>query len=326
MVESDDGETLVPFDLDHIMAQIPELGKLHLQLESYSLPKPIDSSDMRPEHWCTLTEIIASNYADMDGFLILHGSDTLAYTASALSFALAGLRKPVILTGSQLPIGMIRTDARENFITAVELAGMHINNEPIIQEVAIYFEYKLYRGNRTMKVSAEAFEAFESPNYPVLAEAGVHIDLNKKNLWRSPFDLFTAKPKFDSNIGVLTMFPGIQKAQVDAILNVHGQKGLILQTFGSGNATREPWFIESIESAIERGLIVLNLSQCDKGAVEQGKYQTSAALKRIGVIGGADLTLEAGITKLMFLLAHELDPDILKEELTSNLRGELTGS
>lgn len=324
MVESEDMKTLVPFNLDHIMELIPELGKLHLELESYSFPEPIDSSDMHPDHWCQLTEIIASKYADMDGFLILHGSDTLAYTASALSFALAGLKKPVILTGSQLPIGMIRTDARENFITAVELAGMHKNDEPVIQEVAIYFEYKLYRGNRTMKVSAEAFEAFESPNYPVLAEAGVHIDVNTKNLWRSPFDLFTAKPKFDPNIGVLTLFPGIQKQQVEAVLNVEGQKAVILQTFGSGNATRQPWFIKSLENAIGRGLIILNISQCDKGSVEQGKYQTSAALKRIGVIGGGDLTLEAGITKLMFLLAHELDMDQLKTELTSNLRGELT--
>ena len=324
MVEAEDRKTLVPFNLSHILDQVPELKKLDVKLDSASFEKPIDSSDMQPEHWLQMARIIEENYLKYDGFVILHGSDTLAYSASALSFMLDGMRKPVILTGSQLPIGMIRTDARENLITAVEMAALTKNGEPVIQEVAIYFEYKLYRGNRTTKVSAEAFEAFSSPNYPLLAEAGVHIEVNYARLFRPKSEQFDVHHNLDASVGVLTLFPGISEEQLLAQIGTENQRALVLQSFGSGNASQQPWFLEALKSAIDNGLIVLNITQCMKGKVEQGKYATSQALLEMGVIGGSDLTLEAAITKLMVLLGHSDDPVWIKAHLNSNIRGEMS--
>ncbi|GAB4375981.1 MAG: type I asparaginase [Salibacteraceae bacterium] len=323
MVESDDRKTLVPFDLRHILAHVPELKKLKMNLEAISFPEPIDSSDMQPDHWTALATIIRDHYTQYDGFVILHGSDTLAFTASALSFMLTGLSKPVIITGSQLPIGMIRTDARENLITAVEMAGMRQGNEPVIQEVAVYFEYKLYRGNRTTKVSAEAFQAFDSPNYPVLAEAGVHIEVNHDKLWRSDED-FQAAVQVERGVGHLSVFPGMMPSQVEAVLADEALRAVVLHTFGSGNASRQSWFLRAINAAVDRGVVVLNITQCLKGRVEQGKYETSRALQEMGVVSGGDMTLEAALTKLMHLLAVEPDDDHLRKRLISNIRGELT--
>lgn len=323
MVESADRQSLVPFDLKHILDQVPELNKLNTRLDAVSFENPIDSSDMHPGHWTRMANMVADHYDHYDGFVVLHGSDTLAYSASALSFMLKGLQKPVILTGSQLPIGMIRTDARENLITAVEMATLAYNGDPVIREVAVYFEYKLYRGNRTKKVSTEAFEAFHSPNYPLLAEAGVHIEVNHQALWRSE-DRFELNTNMDPAVGVLPLFPGIQPPMVKSILESPGLKGVVMQTFGAGNAMQETWFLELLSKAIERGMVILNLSQCTRGGVEQGKYATSQALLKMGVVGGVDMTLEAAIVKLMYLFGHEPERDVIREMLVQSMRGELS--
>ena len=323
MVESADRQSLVPFDLQHILDQVPELNKLNTRLDAISFETPIDSSDMNPVHWSRLATMVADHYDHYDGFVILHGSDTLAHTASALSFMLKGLQKPVILTGSQLPIGMIRTDARENLITAVEMATLRYNDQPVIREVAIYFEYKLYRGNRTRKVSTEAFEAFASPNYPLLAEAGVNIEVNHEALWRTDLE-FELNTNIDTSVAVLTLFPGIQPAVVQSVLNAPSIKGVILQTFGAGNAMQEQWFLDALKEAIEREVVLVNLSQCIRGKVEQGKYATSFSLLEMGVVGGVDMTLEAALCKMMYLFGHEPDRKIVAEMMMQNMRGELS--
>jgi L-asparaginase len=323
MMEDTNGQ-LKPFNFNHLTKQIPELKKFDVKLSAVSFEKPIDSSDMQPKIWIELAEIIKKNYAQYDGFVILHGSDTMSYTASALSFMLENLNKPVILTGSQLPIGIIRTDGKENLITAIEIAASRQNKKPIVTEVCIYFEYQLYRGNRTHKYNAEHFQAFESPNYPVLAEAGVHIKYNYAALQKPSSKKFCVHTSLASNIAVLKLFPGINANVVDAILSITNIKAIVLETFGSGNASTEKWFIEALKKAIEKNIIVYNVTQCNAGAVEQGKYQTSAALKQIGVIGGADITTEAAISKLMFVLGKTKNTNEIKKLLLNNLRGEIS--
>jgi len=324
MVEAEDQKTLVPFDFEHVMTQVPELSKIDAELDSVSFDAPIDSSDMQPSHWREMAQIIAAHYDSHDGFVILHGSDTLAYTASALSYMLSGLKKPVVLTGSQLPIGMIRTDARENFITAVEVAAMNHNGEPIIQEVAVYFEYKLYRGNRIKKYSTEAFEAFISPNYPVLGEAGVNLKFNRSDLFRTTFDAFTVNDQLDERVVVLTLFPGISEQLVMSVLTNSEARAIVLMTFGAGNAPRQEWLIKTLKQASDSGKIVVNVSQCPKGSVAQGKYATSKGLLNAGVISGGDMTLEATIIKLMFVLGQNGDLEWSKKMIQTDLRGELT--
>lgn len=315
---------LKPFDFSHLTEQIPELKKFDIDLSVIAFEKPIDSSNMQPGIWVKLARIIGDNYNKHDGFVVLHGSDTMAFTASALSFMLENLAKPVILTGSQLPIGIIRTDGKENLITAIEIAAAKKNNRPIVTEVCIYFEYQLYRGNRTHKFNAEHFQAFSSANYPILAEAGVHLKYNHAALMQPTGKSLKVHTKLDPSIAILKIFPGIGKNVVDSILKVKGLKALILETFGSGNATTEKWFLESLEKATSKGLIVLNITQCNAGAVEQGKYETSAMLKKAGVIGGADMTSEAAVAKLMFLLGQDKDHKTTQKLLRASLRGELT--
>lgn len=308
---------LRPFDFDRLYEQVPELNRIAVRISFASLEKPMDSSNMNPNVWVTIAKLIEYHYARCDGFVILHGTDTMAYTASALSFMLENLAKPVVLTGSQLPIGMIRTDGKENLITAIEVAA-----SGRVPEVAIYFEYKLYRGNRAYKFSADQFRAFESPNYPILAEAGVRIRYNEAAIARRPKGRLKVHTRLDPNIAILKIFPGITRGVVEAVLA--NAKAVVLETFGSGNAPTEPWLLRALEHAINRGVIILNITQCPSGTVTQGAYETSAGLAKIGVLGGADMTTEAAVTKLMFLLGQGLSRRQVERLLTTPLRGELT--
>lgn len=316
MLKAENG-ALKPFDFEKLTAEVPELTKFDLQLNAIAFKKPIDSSNVDPEVWIRLAQLIEKNYAQYNGFVVLHGSDTMAYTASALSFLLQGLCKPVVLTGSQLPIGVRRTDAKENLITSIEIAAS--GKTP---EVCVYFEYKLLRGNRTVKVNAEHFEAFDSPNFSALAEAGVRIKYRKKTSCK-PNKALLVHQKMSNDVALLKLYPGISPSLVNAVLN-SGCKGLILETFGSGNAPTQAWFITALREAISSGMLVVNISQCLAGSVSQGLYETSSELENIGVISGGDMTTEAAITKLMFLLEQNLGPEELKEQITISLRGELT--
>lgn len=324
MIQDAASGELKPFDFKSLTKQVPELNKFDIALSSIAFPKPIDSSNMHPDVWVQLAKTIQSNYTKYDGFVILHGSDTMSFTASALSFMLENLAKPVVLTGSQLPIGIIRTDGKENLITAIEIAAAREKGKPIITEVCIYFEYKLYRGNRTFKFNSAHFDAFKSPNYPALAEAGVTIHYNKTNLLKPGKGALKIHTKLENDIAVLKLFPGISKKITSAIINAKGIKAIILETFGAGNATTQSWFIKELQQAIKKGIIILNITQCPEGRVIQGMYETSSQLKKIGVVSGADLTFESAVTKLMFLLGQEHDKLKTLRLLQNNLRGELT--
>ena len=317
--------TLKAFDFDSLLIKIPEIRLLDCIIETVSFEEPIDSSNMDPIYWQAIAKIIESNYNDFNGFVVLHGSDTMSYSASVLSFMLENLEKPVIFTGSQLPIGDLRTDAKENLITSIQLASLHNNGIPIIREVCLYFEYKLYRGNRTTKINAEHFEAFDSPNYPTLAESGVHLKINYEFLRKEKFeDALIVRTKLDTNIGVLKLFPGISEPLVKAVLETENLKGLILESYGSGNATTEAWFISQLEKAISKGLYIINVTQCSGGSVIMGQYETSSQLQEIGVITGKDITTEAAVAKLMYLIGYNIKPEEFQFYFEKPLRGEMT--
>lgn len=325
MVEDPITGALNPFDFDHLQDHIPELNKLDVDLTVESLEFPIDSSNVSPDTWFQLVSIIGEYYQVFDGFVILHGSDTMAYSASALSFLLENVSKPIIFTGSQLPIGKIRTDGKENLITAIEIAAAKENGFPVVPEVAIYFEYSLYRGNRTTKVSAENFEAFQSPNYPLLAEAGVHIKYNRFAINKSTGEQFYVRKKISTNVASIRIFPGIQREVFQAVANIPELKGLVVETFGSGNTPTHKWLSEELLNLERKGVIVVNVTQCNTGQVLQGKYETGVHLEKVGVLSGKDMTFEAAITKLMYLLGcDELSFEEVKRCMEENIRGEVS--
>lgn len=316
---------LKPMDLAHLEKQVPELERVKVDLEAVAFEEPIDSSDMNPEHWVRLAEIVGENYDQYDGFVVLHGSDTMAYTASALSFLLEGLNKPVILTGSQLPIGTIRTDAKENLITAIEIAAAKDEEgRAMVPEVAVYFEYGLMRGNRTVKVHAERFEAFRSPNWPALAEAGVHIKYDRSAILPHRSTKFKVHDRLNNEVAVIRLFPGIRPSWVHHALSQPGLRAAIITTFGSGNGPRDPLFISALKEATQRGVLLVNITQCVGGRVEQGKYVTSQAFQKMGMVPGADMTIEAAVTKLMFLLGMYSKNAVVAEQFVLSLAGELT--
>jgi L-asparaginase len=317
--------TLVPINFRHISDQVPELRRFGFTLDTVTFDPVIDSSDVTPETWKSMANTIRDNYSIYDGFVVLHGTDTMAYSASALSFMLRGLEKPVIFTGAQLPIGVLRTDGKENLITAIEIAAAQENGLPVVPEVCIYFENRLLRGNRTVKSSSEHFNAFSSPNLPPLAEAGLQIRYNRDIIRyptvRRPLEVADT---FDTGMAVLRLFPGISRATVHSVLAAPGLRGLILETFGTGNAPTLPWFLEELSAFIAGGGIVLNVTQCQAGSVDMGLYETSAGLLRAGVISGGDITTEAAVTKMMILLGSGLPVDRVSSMLTRSLCGEMS--
>jgi L-asparaginase len=326
MIENSETMALESFDFEHLKNHFPEIHKFNFNVDTIVFEPPIDSSDVNPTHWQKLVRMIDLAYDNYDGFVILHGTDTMAYTASALSFMIQNLTKPIVLTGAQLPIGKLRTDAKENLITAIEIAADKDSiGQPIVPEVCIFFQNYLFRGNRTVKMNADNFSAFKSFNFPHLAKSGIEIRYERKEILKPNYD---KRPQFhyylDTNITILKLFPGIPQAVVEATLRATGIKAVILETFGSGNAPQLPWFIDLIRNAVRRGVIVVNVTQCAVGCVEMQRYETGGELLKAGVISGFDMTLEATLAKLMFLIGHKFEPSEIKVRMRVPLAGELT--
>lgn len=321
----DDSGALVPFNFGQILDKIPTMTSMNAAITVISFPEPIDSSNVNMSHWVDMAYIIYENYDSYDGFVVLHGTDTMAYSASMLSYMLKGLSKPVIFTGAQLPISAMRSDARENLMTSLEIAMAKANGKPIVPEVCIFFNHMLLRGNRSKKVQSVHFDAFESENYPALAESGIIIDYNYASI--KPFEEGKKLKYFnrlDNRVMVLKLFPGITQNVIDSCFEIEGLRGVVLETYGSGNSPSESWFIESMEKAVKKGLIILNVSQCNGGRVIQGRYETSKDMKRIGVLSGGDITTEAAITKMMFLLANESSDAEVRRKLIIPIAGEMS--
>ncbi len=325
MIENPETGALESFNFQHLKDNMPELKKLGHTISTLQFDPPMDSSEMGSDSWKKLVKIIADNYHLYDGFVILHGTDTMSYTASALSFMLENLSKPVILTGSQLPIGMLRTDGKENLITAIEIAAARENGFPVVPEVCVFFENELLRGNRTRKINADHFNAFRSYNYPPLAHAGIYIKYDVSQIYH-PVARKPLKPHYllDRNIAILKIFPGISPHVVESILNIPGLKGVVMETFGSGNAPGFDWFIGQLKEAVDRGIVIVDVTQCSAGSVEMHRYGTGHKLLEAGVISGYDSTTESAVTKLMFLFGHDMTPDQVKEHMSCSLIGEVT--
>ena len=318
-------KVLKPINFEQIMDNVPELEKLNCKIKVHSFDEIIDSSNMNPAIWSEMASLIEANYDTVDGFVILHGSDTMAFTASALSFMLENLAKPIIFTGSQLPISAIRTDAKENLMTAIEIANAKKHDRARVPEVCIYFDYKLFRGNRSFKYNSSKFEAFRSPNYPILAESGVHLRFSVNDI-RQPTDApLKLHKNLVNDVAVLKLYPGISPKVVETILGAD-VRGIVMETFGAGNTTTDSWFIDLLKTAIDSGKVIVDISQCKVGTVELGRYETSKQLKDIGVANGYDMTFEAAVTKMMYLLGQTNDAAEVKRLLEIDLRGELTVS
>jgi len=316
---------LKAFNFDELVKNIPELKQLDCNLSGVSFEDPIDSSNMNPEYWEQIASIIEEHYEENDGFVVLHGSDTMSYSASALSFMLENLSKPVIFTGSQLPIGDLRTDAKENLITSIEIAALRKKGKPVLQEVGLYFEYKLYRGNRTTKINAEHFEAFNSLNYPPLVESGVHLKVHENYLIKkvTKSKSLQVHKKMDDGVAILKLFPGINQNVLRSVLNIPDLKALILETYGAGNAPMDEWFLNAIKKAVENGLHIINVTQCSGGSVFMGHYETSEKLREMQLVNGKDITTEAAITKAMYLLGTGVPDKLFKTIFETPLRGEM---
>lgn len=316
---------LVPFRFKHVMEEVPELQKFGFTIDTHSFDPVIDSSNIFPDFWVRLATLIRDRYQQYNGFVILHGTDTMSYSASALSFMLEDLEKPVIFTGSQLPIGLPRTDGKENFISAVEIAAeTDSHGHAIVPEVCIFFQDELFRGNRTFKYNAEEFRAFRSPNYPPLAEAGIHIKYNYKYIrypeqWGRPLRIHT---RLGTNLAILKIFPGIEQKAVEAILNMEGLRAVVLETYGQGNAPSVKWLLDLLAGAVGKGIIVLNVTQCPAGSVSMESYACGTRLKEAGVLGGHDMTTEAAVTKIMLLTGQYNDNERVKYFLSQSLNGE----
>ncbi|MCQ2289173.1 MAG: asparaginase [Muribaculaceae bacterium] len=326
MIENQETHSLQPFDFSHLIDNVPKVKKLDYDIDNIQFSAPIDSANMNPDHWAEIARAIEVNYNKYDGFVVLHGTDTMAFTASALSFMLENLHKPVIITGSQLPIGEVRTDGEENLITALQVAAAtDASGAPMVQEVAILFENYLWRGNRSTKMSADNFNAFKSNNYPALAHIGLGIAFNSDALYRSP----SKRPlmvhySMDPNVMFVELHPGITRDMLIYLLNTPGIKGIVLKTYGAGNSPSEQWFTDAISEATRRGLVVLNVSQCVNGGVHNGLYETGKRLSAAGAISGNDITSEAAITKMMYLFGLGLSSDSVKTYLECPLCGEMT--
>ncbi len=326
MVQDQVSGALVPVNFEKISEEVPELNRIGCDIETVAFDPPIDSSNVNPDVWVEIARIIEQNYTGFDGFVILHGTDTMAYTASALSFMLENIEKPVILTGSQLPIGTLRTDGKENLISAIQIATEYQYNAPMVPEVCIFFENQLFRGNRTTKNNADHFNAFSSDNYPALAETGIHIKYNYAYIrYPAVKRELVLHTRLNTHIAVLKLFPGISSDIVRAMLRIKGLRAVVLESYGSGNAPSLPWLIDEVKSAINRGLFMLNVTQCHAGSVEMNRYETGIELLKAGVVSGYDSTTEAAVTKLMFLLGeYENEPEQILKNLNNSLRGEVT--
>ncbi|AVR45212.1 L-asparaginase 1 [Christiangramia fulva] len=325
MIKDYETGALKAFNFNELLQNIPELQILEHEIETISFEEPIDSSNMNPVYWIQIAEIIEENYDNYDGFVVLHGSDTMSYSASALSFIFENLSKPIIFTGSQLPIGDLRTDAKENLITSIQIAGLQKNGRPVITEVGLYFEYKLYRANRTTKINAEHFQAFASMNYAPLAESGVYLSVNHKALWKpNRKQKLKIHKHLNDEVLILKMFPGISESSVSHILSKKDLKGVVLETYGSGNAPNDKWFIELLREYVKKGVRIVNVTQCIAGSVMMGQYETSVGLKKVGIVSGKDITTEAAVAKLMYLLGKELSPNVFKTIFETSLRGEMS--